>query len=249
MSVDQTQFRTAMLDPALPVPNGLTDALGAPAGARFNVYRNNVAVSLTEAMEAAFPVILKLVGEEFFRAMAGVYLRIHPPKSPLMMHYGDAFPGFLEGFEPAQHLGYLPDIARLELAMRESYHAADGTPTEPAVLQSLPPDRLMTARIILAPALRLVRSKWPIHGIWAFNMQGAPQPQMQGQDVLITRPDFDPVLTPLPDGGAAFIIALQQGQSFGTALGLATAQAANFDLTTTLGTLISGAAITKISEG
>ena len=71
---------------------------------------------------------------------------------------------------------------------------------------------------------------------------------MQPQDVLITRPEFDPVLTPLPDGGAVFIDALISGKSFGTALGLATSKQPNFDLTTTLGALVAGGAMTDISE-
>ena len=68
-------------------------------------------IGLTEALEAAFPVVRKLVGDEFFRAMAGVYLRTHPPKTPLMMFYGEAMPQFLSRFGPTKKFGYLPDIA------------------------------------------------------------------------------------------------------------------------------------------
>ena len=64
MTVSQNLFRSALLDPSLPVPGGLTDAEGRPAGARYNVYRNNVAVSLTEALHTGFPIISKLLGKE-----------------------------------------------------------------------------------------------------------------------------------------------------------------------------------------
>ncbi len=250
MSVDQSRFTAAMLDPAQPVPEGLTDPLGRPAGKRFDVYRNNVAVSLTEAMQVAFPVVLKLVGDEFFKAMAGVFLRLHQPRTPLMMHYGQAFPEFLERFEPVQDLRYLPDVARLELALRTVYHAADAVPVSPETLQRLPSGRLMSTRLILAPALALVRSAWPVHAIWRANMvDDAPQPEMRAEDVLITRPEFDPVQTLLPPGGALFIAGLQAGDTLGAALGKATAQAPNFDLTQPLGALISGRAIVDVAEG
>ncbi|MFV2053563.1 DNA-binding domain-containing protein [Aliiroseovarius sp. YM-037] len=250
MSVDQTRFTTALLDPECAVPDGLTDPEGRPAGKRFAVYRNNVAVSLTEALITAFPVIYKLVGDAFFRAMAGVYLRQHPPKSALMMFYGAEMPEFLADFEPAQHLGYLPDIARLELAMRASYHAADATPIAPDALQSLPADRLMSARIGLAPAARLIRSPWPIHAIWRANMVAdAPKPTMRAEDALITRAEFDPTITALPPGGGAFVEALMSDATFGDALDAATAEAETFDLTPVLGALLSGAALISIKEG
>ncbi|WP_421704780.1 DNA-binding domain-containing protein [Aliiroseovarius sp.] len=248
MSVSQTQFRAAMMDAAQPVPDGLSDARGDGAGKRFDVYRNNVAVSLTEALEQAFPTIRALVGDEFFKAMAGVFLRQSPPGSPMLMQYGETFPGFLSSFQPVAHLGYLPDVARLEQAMRESYHAGDAVPADPAALQDLPPDRLMAARLELAPATRVVRSPWPIHSVWMATNQGGPAPTPAAQDVLITRPELDPQLTLLPAGGAEFIEALAK-HSFGEALATAQRAAPNFDLTTTLGALISGGAIARITEG
>ncbi|MGL4280159.1 MAG: DNA-binding domain-containing protein, partial [Albidovulum sp.] len=150
----QSDFHAALLDPERPAPHGLTDPEGRPAGRRFDVYRNNVAVSLTEALRQAFPVVRKLVGEAFFTAMAREHARRFPPRSPLLMFYGEDMPGFLAGFPPVAHLGYLPDIARLELALRQSYHAADAKPLAVETLQSLAPEAFLAARIRLAPALR-----------------------------------------------------------------------------------------------
>ncbi len=250
MSVGQTPFTEAILDPERAVPDGLIDPAGRPAGKRFAVYRNNVVVSLTEALGTAFPVIKKLLGDQFFNAMAGVYLRQFPPSSPLMMFYGQDMPAFLETFEPVQHLGYLPDVARLELAMRHAYHAADKSAIAPETFQSLPPDRLMAATLGFAPAVHLIRSRWPVAGIWQFNMiDDAPKPPQNGENALITRPDFDPILTALPAGGGVYVSALMAGRSFGQALDDANAATAAFDLSTTLGILISGAAITEIVEG
>ncbi len=250
MSVDQTTFRKALLDASAPVPVGLTDPEGMPAGKRFDVYRNNVAVSLTEALEVSFPVVRKLVGDDFFKGMAGVYLRKFPPGSPILALYGATFARFIKHFKPAAGLAYLADVAKLEQAIRESFHAADSTPIDPAGLQALTPDALMGATLGIAPSVRVLRSPWPIHAIWHFNMvEDAPQPPGHGQDVLVTRVDYDPKPHVLPPAGADFVQALQGGASFGAALGKAKAVNNNFDLTTTLGLLIGGAAITQLSEG
>lgn len=246
MSVSQSQFREAVLSPDVTRPIGLSDGAGNPAGRRFDVYRNNVAVSLSEALETAFPVIAKLVGAENFKLLAAAYLRQHPPSSPLMMFYGKDMPGFLSSFEPTSGIQYLPDVARLELAMRESYHAADSKPIDPAFLSALPPEDLMATQLQLAPSLRLVRSVWPVHSIWAFNTETeAPKPQMAAEDTLVLRPEFDPSPILLPPGGGAFVAALANGTSLGEAFEAGLAEETTFDLGPVLGLLLANAAIAE----
>ncbi|TDK41001.1 DNA-binding domain-containing protein [Antarcticimicrobium luteum] len=251
MSVSQTDFRAALLDADRPAPTGLQDAAARPAGRRFDVYRNNVAVSLTEALHDGFPAVASLLGKTNMDGIAGMFLRAHPPASPLLMLYGEAFPDFLAGLEQLSHLGYLADVARLELALRQSYHAADAAPIPPERLGQTAPEALLAARLALAPALRLRRSPWPVFDIWRYATEpGAPQPQAAAQDVLITRPGYDPAPQPLPPGGAAWIAALQTGQSWGAAEDAARAEAAGFDLTPTLTLLLQGGAITDLmTEG
>jgi hypothetical protein len=249
MTVTQADFTAAMLDAALPVPEGLIDSTGHPAGRRFNVYRNNVAVSLTEALKTAFPVITKLLGEANMDGLARIYLAAHPPASPLMMFYGEAFPDFLAQMEQLSHLGYLPDVARLELAMRRAYHAADTEALAPEALGALPPEALMQAVLTLAPAVQLVRSPWPVHGIWRFNSEdGASKPEAGAEDVLITRPAYDPVFRLLPPGGAEWIAALAAGQTFGTAFEAAQSANPGFDLGANLTLLLQDGAITSLKE-
>ncbi|WP_428543862.1 DNA-binding domain-containing protein [Profundibacter sp.] len=246
----QSEFAQAILNPDLPVPEGLRNPEGAPAGKRFSVYRNNVAVSLSEALEVTFPVIRKLVGDEFFKAMAGVFLRQHQPDSPVLMFYGAEMPAFLEGFKPVAHLGYLPDIARIELALCRSYHAADTPPLDPAELQAIAPVDLLKIHLHLVPSVHLVRSEWPAGSIFHANSSDdAPQPEMHAEDVLVTRPEFDPQVTTLPPGAGAFIAALLDNAPLGSALKQATINSGNFDLTETLGLLLTTGAIEKISEG
>jgi hypothetical protein len=237
-AADQRVLRDAILDPAAPVPPGLTDGAGRPAGRRFAVYRNNVAASLIEALEQAFPVVRRLVGDAFFRAMAGAFVRHNPPRSPLVMLYGDAFPGFLAGFPPVAHLPYLPDVARLEQARRESYHAADATPVHPG---RLAPDVVAGACLVFAPPVRLVRSRFPVHSIWIANTAGGPRPRSGPEDVLVTRPGLDPAITRL-DAGAAVLERLLAGATVAEAAEAESPAA----LSTLFAALLSGHAITAI---
>lgn len=239
----QTAFAQALLDPEAAIPAGIVDPWGRPAPKRFSVYRNNVASSLTRALEAAFPTVRKLVGDEFFAAMAGIFLRAHPPASRMLMHYGDALPGWLETFPPVAHLGYLPDVARLDQAMRESYHAADCEPLCEAEFQRLLGSDIAGLRLRVAPAVRLVRSRWPVVAIWVANAEGGPAPVPGPEDALVLRPEFDPRPHRLPPRGGAFVQGLVDGLPLGQAVDLA---GASLDLPVVLSLLISGRAIVGV---
>lgn len=243
--MSQSVFAAALLDPDAVVPAGIVDPEGRPSPKRFSVYRNNVASSLTRALEASFPTVRKLVGDEFFAAMAVVFLRAHPPTSRMLMLYGAEFPGFLEGFPPVAHLGYLPDVARLDQAMRESYHAADSRPLPEGEFQRLVGADIAGLRLRLAPSLRLVRSRWPVVSIWTANHEGGPPPRPVAEDALILRPEFDPRPQRLPPGGAAFVTGLLAGQRLGDAVDQA---GPGLDLPSVLGVLIAGKAITGVME-
>ena len=50
-----TLFQHALLDPSQPALATLSNGQGQEAGDRFDVYRNNVVLSLITAVEAGFP--------------------------------------------------------------------------------------------------------------------------------------------------------------------------------------------------
>ncbi|MDG4649143.1 DNA-binding domain-containing protein [Roseibacterium sp. SDUM158017] len=198
-TVSQSMFAGALLDPARAAPAGLTDARGRPAGRRFDVYRNNVASSLAEALGTGFPVVRRLVGAEFFRAMAGVFLREHPPEDPRLQLWGGRFPGFLVRFEPVAHLPYLPDMARLELGLRQSYHAGDA---RPLLLAGRDPAEVLDLRPRLAPATLILPSRFPVLSIWRRNSGDAGLTIGRGPEcILISRAGYDPEPRLLPEGG------------------------------------------------
>ncbi len=245
-SATEITFRAGLMDATRPVPDALTDGAGRPAGRRFDVYRNNVAVSLREALETGFPAVAKLIGPENFSRAAGMYLRAAPPDSPVMMHYGTGFPAFLAGIEALRGIGYLPCVARLELALRASYHAADAPVLDAARLAALDEDSLMRARLTVAPATRVLRSPWPVRSIHRYALiPGSPKPQARAEDVVVTRPAFDPATNLLPPGGADFLTTLQGGGCFGDALAAA---GTAFDLSATLSLLLQQGAFSDLTR-
>lgn len=244
--MQQSDFTAALLDPAAPVPPGMLDPEGRPAGKRFNVYRNNLAASLSDALETGFPVLLKLLGADSFKTLALIFSRAHPPTSRALSQYGQALPEFLEGFQPLAAYPYLADIARLELAIRRSYHAAD---TEPLNAAGLAPETLMELTPVLSPATQILASPYPIHGIWQRNTQpDAPKPQPVAEAVVITRPEFDPIPHLLPPGGLAFAQALDGRATVALALERAVDAVPGLDLAPLLTLFLTAGALT-LSKG
>ena len=240
----QTAFRSGLLNPMAPIPEGLTDGHSRPAGRRYGVYRNNVTVSLREALIAGFPSIVSLIGRENFDHVARAYLRQSPPVSPLMMHYGADFPAFLSTVEQLAPLPYLSDVARIDVAMRQSYHASDSIGIDPAALQALDEDALLNSRFSFAPSMILLRSSLPIGSIWHYTLRGGDKPSGEAEDVLILRAEYDPEPFVLGPGAGVVVQALQSGTPFGAAIDLG---GEAFDLAELLNLLLSHRAITGLT--
>ena len=198
----------------------------APAGLtppkRFGVYRNNVFASLLSALRARYTVIERLVGEDFFEAAAGLFIQAHPPRSPVLIDYGEGFSDFLESFEPAGALPYLADVARLEWLRHRAYHAADREALRPSDLASVSSDRVFALKFEFHPSAALVVSPYPIVSIWETNTHDAETrpigPDLAGEAALVVRPDHEVQIVRLDEAEHAFAAALVQGATLGEAV-------------------------------
>ncbi len=238
------EFAGALLVPTAPVPPGLTRSDGRSSARRFNVYRNNVAVGLAEALSANYAATRRIVGDEFFAAMARAYVGAHPPLSPMMFDYGADFPDFVTRFEPADCVPYLADVARLERAWLEAYHAADAAPLDAAQLETLDLALASSVRLTPHPSLQLFSSEHPIVTIWAMNSRdGEPGPlPAGGENALVVRPGAQVHVIPIEAGTAALAGALAAGASLLEGTRAAFAAVAGFDLADSLRLLLSAGA-------
>lgn len=246
----QHELAGALLDPEAPCPDAVRAWNDSDPRRRFTVYRNNVASSLIGALADTFPVVQALVGEEFFRAMAGVFVRQSPPSSPLLVRYGEHFPAFVEDFVPASSLPYLADVARLEFARLQSLHAADAPSANASDLAvALDDERVGEMRISVHPSLRLLASGFAVVSIWAAHQGHGDLAEVdvwQGESALIVRPSLDVLVVPCDPGTIEFTLCLQRGCDFAESAATAAAIATEFDLPATLRLLLGHGAITSI---
>jgi len=245
----QRTFAEALTDTALPVPDGLAAWNGPRPERRFGVYRNNVAAGLIGALASRFPATEQIVGADFFAAMAHAFIMHSPPRSPLLLAYGDDLADFAAAFEPAQTLEYLPDVIRLEAARGHAYHAADAARLDPAQLAAVPAEEVGALRLALHPSLGIVRSAHPVVTIWAMNAGvSALQPieDWTAEDALVVRPEMTVEVHRLPPGGAVFLAALGAGATLAEAVEAAMVDCDQFDISANLAGALQAGAFTAI---
>jgi hypothetical protein len=245
-------FAPALLDPDHAAPAVVAGPNGKAARKRYNVYRNNVTVSLINALAAAFPTTMRITGVDFFRAMARFHVHATPPTSPLLFEYGRDFPDFIEHYEYAQPMPWLADVARLERAWLDAYHAADAEPLAPQALASIPPELLADSVLRPHPATRLLRSCYPALTIFAANRSEGPVSRIEAtepEDALVTRPRLEVIVRRLPPGGAVFLTGLIAGEPLGVAATAALADSSAFDLSANIAGMLEAGAFIAIHQG
>jgi len=247
-----TAFATTLLDPERQAPDLVAVRDGKRVDRRYNVYRNNVTVSLIDALAAIYPAVQRITGIEFFRAMARFHIRATPPTSPLLFEYGRDFPAFIEQYEYARAMPWLADTARIERAWLDAYHAADAAPLSASALAAVPVDELGDLVFRAHPATRIVRSQFAAVTIFAANRGTESVAHINAaspEDALITRADADVVVHKLPPGGGVFLSELMAGLPLGEAAATALQAASAFDIAAGIAGMIEAGAFISASPG
>lgn len=249
----QRNFATALFDPSAPVPPSIQAAGRARAQSGFAVYRNNVIVSLIKAVGQRFPVIRRLAGEESFDAVAHRYVLARPPRSPVLIAYGEDFPHFVRSLGSEAMYEYLADVAELEWMRGRAYHAAEAVPVDREAFAALDPERLDGVRIHLHPSFSLLKSRFPVVTVWECGQEGSDDDsamirQWGPESALVARPFFDVQVWRLSAGGYAFVGALGQLASLSVAAAAGMAAEPGFDLAAAFAMLIESNIVTGFTE-
>lgn len=238
----QRAFAAALLarQPAAFAPN--VRAQGLPAAERVQIYQNNVFIGLTAALADVYPVVARLVGEEFFAFAARGYIRTHPSKSGNLHDFGAELPAYLARLPEAASLAYLPDVAELEWARHVVFHAGEAGPLDLPRLGAVAESRQGELRFALHPAVRLVASPHPLLAIWDAN-QRDPVPEIDldggGDRVLVARRDFAIRMHALTSGEFALLVAFADDIAFAEACARALAAEPDLDLGAAMGRFVS----------
>jgi hypothetical protein len=232
-------------------------ALADEADARIAVYRGTVTANYRGVLGATYRVVQQLVGAPFFNVAVDTYVRAHPSAGGDLNVYGDRFGEFLASYPHATEFAYLADVAQLEWAVDEAHRAADalGGPEEIlAALAIVPAEDVAAQRFVLDPSCRFVTSPYPVLRIWQVHQasfSGEVAVEFgKGTDWLLVRREVQAVVIErLTAADFAFLRAVHDGDDLATALDIALAAEATFDLGTTLTQAISNRTLAQLRSG
>jgi hypothetical protein len=196
-----------------------------PGARGLKAYQTNGHMLAERALQAAYPVMVQLIGDEGFADLARALWHAHPPSRGDLAWWGDGLPAFLQGNAQLQDEPYLPDVARSEWALHCCASAPDGEldAASLALLTTHDPDHLA---FCLAPGSNAVSSAWPVFSLLAAHLQGAPTFAEVGaelraqvaQDLVIWRKGLRAQFRLALPGEFQWLERLMMGASIGQAL-------------------------------
>jgi hypothetical protein len=254
MSTSLSQFQDSFTQALLAAEAGANPEMAALAcQPGFSVYRNTVMKSCIDALQANYPSVNRLVGDDWFRTAAAIYVRTSLPHDARLMQYGEDFADFLAHFEPAAALPYLSDVARLDRLWIAAHAAVDQPPLDSATIACLVPEQL--AGIVLHPH-PAAHWTWfatqPIYTIWDINrraLEDTSEIEWRGEGALLVRPHGTVAWIKLDMAGCAFLDACKTGQPLSEAAAAALTVRQNTDIAQLLSTLLDVGTFGDIADG
>ena len=200
----------------------------APGAARgIWAYRTNGHVLAQRTLAVAYPVMVRLLGEESFEGLARALWHASPPSKGDLGLWGASLSEFVRASAQLRSEPFLADVAQLEWAMHECATARDAEPgaglASLSMLTSQDPAHL---RFKLAPGTLSFRSSWPVVDIVLAHRDDGPElaevgqrvRSKVGQDAVVWRRGFSPQCRAAMPGEFLVLDALLGGHSVAAAL-------------------------------
>jgi hypothetical protein len=229
----QRHFAAGLLETTDELATRWIRADGINPSARLAIYRNNLHAGFLKTLTLEFPVIRRLVGEDYFSRLTLAFLARHPSRSGDLHHVGAPFANFLSEQFTATEFLYLADVAKLEWACQECLIAESSEPLDPQTLRDIPADAYGQLRFRLRPASRLLHSIFPVMRIWEVNQPDAATDEIvdlrSGPDYVLVMRASSLELRRIPAVDFRLLSKFAEGHTLDSALEAVLAADSQFD--------------------
>lgn len=173
-------------EPAVSLPSELLNPQrGTPGAEQVAVYADGYRARIREALEEAYPAVRHILGAQtFFEEVAAAYAARYPSRDYNLSFAGRHLPECLVTAPVTRQLPFLPDLARLEWAVCQAFHAFLQPPRDLQRLTGLEPSAWDRVQFLFQPSVAVVASAWPILDLW----EARHQPREAINIDLVNRP-------------------------------------------------------------
>lgn len=145
----------------------VSDAFSADA--RMQIYRNNFIISLSEVLQATYPMVQALLGEECFAQVARHHVLSQPLTRGDVTHYGEHFNQSLRQFDAVmQAAPYIAEVAHFEWARdvsQQQFSRNNPVQYGLADLAQIPAEQHTNIRFHLHPDVVLLASPFAVYAL------------------------------------------------------------------------------------
>jgi hypothetical protein len=187
---------------------------------RVDVYNSAYIARLVEALRSDFPGLVHAVGNDAFFEIGRGYVESHPSTHSNLIFLCTRLPDYIGRRKHLQHRAFLRDLAILEVAMTQAFHAPAFEILDVSALGHLTPDEWNGVQLVTNPSLRLVKANYPIdHYLQdVFDKKDPTIPARRTSYVAVYRKSYQVWRSRLTRRAFDTLSALQRGELFGDAL-------------------------------
>ena len=109
-----------------------------PAIARITIYVNAYFYRLLECLKEEYPATLAVIGPNDFAGLIHDYLGWRPPTEPSIFYAGRYLAEFLRNYVLVERWPFIAELARLERATLEIFHAPDAPTLTDEAMRAIP---------------------------------------------------------------------------------------------------------------
>jgi hypothetical protein len=219
LEVIESDFQSFLLTGGADIEKRVVGTQRVPIATRLAIYGNAYRSRLIETLEAHYPALLALIGEERFTALGSAYVQAHDSIFASIRFYGGALDAFLATHRDYASSPWLCELARFEWAMTEVFDAADTAPIAVQALAEIAPENWAQLGFDLHPAVRRLDFTWNAPALWGAltNARPRPAPDAQAHPVpwLLWRRELQIFFRPLTALEAEALDVVRRGGSFG----------------------------------
>lgn len=220
-----TEFMNGVYGQAIDPETFIQGSVRLSPQQQFAAYRGSVVGNLSNVLADIFPSVNRCLGENFFDAMGRRYIDEHPSTSPSLDNYGQAFPAFCDTFTPLKEYPYIGDLARIDWAWHQAFHALDEQVLSLIAIQGLEPEHYLALSLQLSESLHIVDSSFPIFRIWQFTSGSQAHSEQAlsslnfeegAESVLVWRIGYDIGVAHISEIEQRFLRLVENGETLGT---------------------------------